>query len=75
MKAVVQRVIKALPLTPVTIVEIDISTDRALDERYGTEIPVLLIEGKKVAKYRIGEDDLRQVLLARDRDGKTGQAG
>jgi glutaredoxin len=70
MKAVVQRVARALPLTPVTIVEIDISTDRELDEQYSTEIPVLLIEGKKVAKYRIGEDELRRILEAR-----AGEAG
>ena len=76
MKAVVRRVAKSFPLTPVTIIEIDISTDRALDERYGAEIPVLLVEGKKVAKYRIGEDELRRVLLARERRaGGAGQAG
>ena len=73
MKAVVQRVAMSFPLTPVKIAEIDISTDPALDERYGAEIPVLLVEGKKVAKYRIGEDELRRVLLARERE--AGGAG
>jgi thiol-disulfide isomerase/thioredoxin len=75
MKAVVQRVARTLPTTPVTVVEIDISTDSALDERYGTEIPVLLVEGKKVAKYRIGEDELRRVLLARGHDREAEGAG
>jgi thiol-disulfide isomerase/thioredoxin len=75
MKAVVQRVARALSQTPVTIEEIDISTDPALDERYGTEIPVLLVDGRKIAKYRIGEDELRRVLLAPGRDREAGAEG
>ena len=74
MKAVVRRVAKSLPLTPVTIIEVDISTDPALEERYGVEIPVLLVEGRKAAKYRIGEDELRRVLLGRER-GAGGREG
>jgi glutaredoxin len=50
----------------ITVDEVDISTDRELDERYGLEIPVLLIDGKKVAKYRISEEELRRVVEARD---------
>ena len=46
--------------------EIDISSDRELDDRYGLEIPVLLIDGKKVAKYRISEEELRRMVEARD---------
>ena len=48
-----------------TLEEIDISTDPALTERYGLEIPVLLIDGTKVAKYRVAERDLRRMLKAR----------
>ena len=47
--------------------EIDISTDRELCDRYGLEIPVLLIDGKKVAKYRISEEELTRMVEARDR--------
>jgi hypothetical protein len=65
MKAVVRRVALSMPSRPVTVVEIDISTDPALDERYGLEIPVLLVEGKKAAKYRIAEDELKRVLAGR----------
>ena len=65
MKAVVRRVARSMPSRPVTVVEIDISTDPALDERYGLEIPVLLVEGKKAAKYRIAEDELKRVLAGR----------
>ena len=45
--------------------EIDISTDADLEARYGLEIPVLLVDGKKAAKYRIGEEELRRMLAGR----------
>ena len=69
MKAVVQRVVRA-ESGPVTVEEIDISTSQDLEERYGLEIPVLLIDGKKVAKYRIDEDALRRIV-----GEKAGRAG
>jgi len=62
MKDVVKRVAQSVPLL---LEEIDISTSRELEDRYGLEIPVLLVEGKKAAKYRIGEEELRRVLAAR----------
>ena len=52
MKAVVQRVV-ARTQAPIAVEEIDISTDRELEARYGLEIPVLLVDGKKAAKYRV----------------------
>jgi thiol-disulfide isomerase/thioredoxin len=67
MKAVVLRVAAAIPLR---LEEIDISASPELEQRYGIEIPVLMIDGKKVAKYRIGEEELRRVLIA-----KAGKAG
>ena len=63
MKAVVERVVRSAA-GPLTIEAIDISTDPALEGRYGAEIPVLLIDGRKVAKYRIGEEALRRILSA-----------
>jgi thiol-disulfide isomerase/thioredoxin len=72
MKAVVQRVARAAA-EPITIEEIDISTDPALEERYGLEIPVLLVEGKKAAKYRVTEDELTRLL--RGRPGGAGGPG
>jgi glutaredoxin len=62
MKAVVNRVAESIPLQ---LEEIDISTSRELEERYGLEIPVLMVEGKKAAKYRVGEEELRRVLAGR----------
>jgi len=64
MKAVVQRVIDAAE-APATVEEIDISTDADLEERYGLEIPVLLIDGRKAAKYRVTEAELTRMLGAR----------
>lgn len=42
--------------------EVDISSDEDLERRYGLEIPVLMVNGRKVAKYRIGEAALRRIL-------------
>jgi thiol-disulfide isomerase/thioredoxin len=76
MKAVVQRVVHATA-APIGIEEIDISTDPALEARYGLEIPVLLIDGKKVAKYRVTEEVMTRLLRERSRDagGRGGSGG
>jgi hypothetical protein len=66
MMAVIDRVRRAASFT---IEAIDISTDAELESRYGLEIPVLLVDGKKVAKYRVSETELKRILLAR-RDGQ-----
>ena len=62
MKAVVRWVAATLP---VQLDEVDISADPALEALYGTEIPVLVLDGTKVAKFRISEPDLRRALEAR----------
>lgn len=64
MKAVVQKVARR-ENAPVTIDEIDISTDPSLESRYGLEIPVLMVDGKKTAKYRVTEDEVTRMLRAR----------
>ena len=69
MKAVVARVVRE-SATPVTIDEVDISTDADLEARYGLEIPVLLIDGRKAAKYRVTEGELTRILT-----GRSGGAG
>ena len=69
MKAVVQRAARSVALT---IEEVDISRDAELDGRYGSEIPVLIVNGKKVAKYRIAEEALTRIL---ERAGGAGGAG
>ena len=62
MKAVVDRVAAREPLT---VQVVDISGDPELEARYGTEIPVLLVDGRKAAKYRIQEEELRRILKGR----------
>jgi hypothetical protein len=57
----------------VALDEVDISTDADLESRYGLEIPVLLLNGRKVAKYRVGEAELRRMLMAEA--GGAGGAG
>ncbi len=47
-----------------TVAEVDISGDPDLEARYGTEIPVLLINGRKAFKYRLTERALRARLRA-----------
>jgi hypothetical protein len=73
MKALVTRVALS---TPLSLEEIDISADPALEAQYGLEIPVLLIGGKKAAKHRIAEDELRRLLVARreTQEGLPGRA-
>ena len=72
MKAIAQRVARAAP-RPITIREVDISTDPVLEARYGLEIPVLLVDGRKAAKYRVSEEELTRMLNARA--GQAGGAG
>jgi len=66
MKAVVQRVMQSSPPDRISIEEVDISTDPDLESRYGVEIPVLLVNGTKAAKYRVTEDHLRRILAGRN---------
>ena len=66
MKSLVHRVLaRQSNLEDIPVDEIDISTDRELMDRYGLEIPVLMIDGKKVAKYRMSEEELMQMVKAR----------
>ena len=68
MKSTVRRVLSSRTAELQTSIdEIDISGDPALIDRYGLEIPVLLIDGKKAAKYRVSEEELRRML-----DGRSG---
>jgi glutaredoxin len=71
MKAIVKRVALMVTDEPITIEEIDISTDPALETRYGLEIPVLLVDGRKAAKYRVAEQELTRLLRGRS-DGPGG---
>ena len=62
MKSVVSRVAR---LMPITLAEVDISSDPELERQYGIEIPVLFVDGRKAAKYRIAEDELMRIVAGR----------
>jgi glutaredoxin len=72
MKTLVERVVRDTRAAA-EIQEIDIANDPDLEERYGLEIPVLLVNGKKAAKYRVSEKELTRILIARA--GQAGGAG
>ncbi len=42
--------------------EVNIESDKLLYEKYGEKIPVLMINGKMFAKYRVDENKLRMRL-------------
>lgn len=44
--------------------EIDISQDAGLEAQFGTEIPVLFVNGRKAFKYRVSTGELRRRLRA-----------
>ena len=62
MKAVVARVGTR---TSFDLDEVNIAGDPALEALYGLEIPVLTIDGRKTAKYRITEQELERSLEGR----------
>ena len=63
MKVTVERVVRDTH-AQARIEEIDIANDADLEARYALEIPVLLVNGKKAAKYRVTEAELRRRLNA-----------
>ena len=63
MKSTVRRVLSMRTAEhTISVEDIDISVDPALLDLYGLEIPVLLIDGRKAAKYRVSEQELTQML-------------
>jgi len=50
---------------PVRLDEINVETEPRLEALYGAEIPVLLVNGKKAAKYRVTRTELLRILRAR----------
>jgi thioredoxin-like negative regulator of GroEL len=63
MKTLVTRVISQTR-SAARLEEINVETDADLERQFGLEIPVLLLEGKKVAKFRVSEEVLTRLLTA-----------
>ena len=72
MKLTVERIVRGMG-APARIEEINVANDPDLEARYGPDIPVLLVNGKKAAKYRVTEEELTRILKARV--GEAGKAG
>jgi glutaredoxin len=47
---------------PFALEEIDVDTSPGLQEKYGNEVPVLFINGRKAFKYRLTAKELEQRL-------------
>jgi glutaredoxin len=45
---------------------VDVDGDAELTQRYGWEVPVVLVDGKKWAKFRVDEHALERRLRARE---------
>lgn len=46
---------------------LDVDSDPELVRRYGAEVPVLLVNGRRAFKYRVGPGDLRRRIRAEQR--------
>ncbi len=69
MKAAVRAVAEKIPLE---LDEIDVDGAAELKEKFGAEVPVLFIDGRKAFKYRLTERDLKR-RLARPGSGWLGR--
>jgi hypothetical protein len=47
------------------LVEVNVDSDPALQARFGAEIPVLFVDGRKAVRFRTSERELRRILLWR----------
>jgi glutaredoxin len=59
MKSTLRRVAGRVPFA---LEEIDVDTSPALQEKYGNEVPVLFVNGRKAFKYRLTAKELEQRL-------------
>ena len=47
---------------PIEMEEIDVDRFNELREKFGNEVPVLFIDGRKAFKYRVTKDELEKQL-------------
>ncbi len=55
MKTVIGQVALCFPMT---LEEVDVDSAADLQKKYGNEVPVLFINGRKAFKYRLSHDKL-----------------
>lgn len=63
MKAVIAEVAAKMPLD---LEEINVDGAKELQQRFGNEVPVLFIEGRKAFKYQVTASELANRLRKRD---------
>jgi glutaredoxin len=59
MKSILSGVAKRVPFA---LEEIDVDTSPVLQEKYGNDVPVLFINGRKAFKYRLTARELEKRL-------------
>lgn len=59
LRAICLRLAEELALD---LVEVNVETDPDLQMRFGAEIPLLFVEGRKAVRFRTSERELRQIL-------------
>jgi len=59
MKGVVRDVAEEIPLE---VEEVDVDSGPDLREKFGDEVPVLFIDGRKAFKYRVAARELKKKL-------------
>ncbi|MCH7570135.1 MAG: glutaredoxin family protein [Deltaproteobacteria bacterium] len=59
MKGVVRDVAEEVPLE---VEEVDVDSGPDLREKFGAEVPVLFIDGRKAFKYRVAARELKKKL-------------
>jgi hypothetical protein len=55
---------------PFELEKVDIDSSEELSRAYGQEVPVVLFHGRKIFKYRVDPDRLRERLLRAGEEGK-----
>lgn len=68
MKEVIRRVAESVPLS---FTEVDVDGVPELQDKFGMEVPVLFIDGRKAFKYRVRARVLRRRLIGSSSFGKT----
>jgi len=59
MKGVVRDVAEEVPLE---VEEVDVDSEPDLREKFGAEVPVLFIDGRKAFKFRVAPRELKKKL-------------
>ena len=59
---------------PVDLKEVDVDCSPSIEEKYGAEVPVLFIDGRKAFKYRVTVRQLERRLRRRTLWSRLGLA-